>query len=316
MYGEVVHEVLELSGYQFPQIAQDYWMVRGLYGIARNLPADGWLRAGLTPKQVRKGVSPERAKRVGRWAFAGGTSLTAAWKVVERYSEDIDSNLFVAGQSTSKNATRQARRRVLQWVSGQTGAERISMGSGAVRIARFAVPDSEIAFAADATALPPDPEGELVSGCRVDSIIGRTLPELLDDYPELGGFRLPCVVPQFTAANKLDALHRRNAHERWDALSGRVRDILDLSSIADSRHADATRSSVPSLVDRMEGGFGPQAERPENGYGSSDLYAPGSPGYERLRGAWHHALPAMLPGRAGLPDFDASMAKARTLDLV
>jgi hypothetical protein len=46
MYGEVVHEVLELSGYQFPQIAQDYWMVRGLYGIARNLPADGWLRAG------------------------------------------------------------------------------------------------------------------------------------------------------------------------------------------------------------------------------------------------------------------------------
>lgn len=35
---------------------------------------------------------------MGRWVFGGGTSLSAAWQITPRYSQDIDGILFVEGE--------------------------------------------------------------------------------------------------------------------------------------------------------------------------------------------------------------------------
>ncbi len=312
---EVLEETSSVSGYPPLRVEHDYWMVRGLFGISNNLPSDGWLLAGLTPKQIRQGAGPSERHRVARWAFAGGTSLTAAWGLVERFSEDVDANLFVADQDVAKNAVRQAVRTTMRWISEETGAERISQGNGAMRVSRFNIPGTHITFTADGVDHSPDPGGDRVEICRVDSIIGRAIPELLRSHPELGGFELPTVVPQFTAANKLDALHRRHANHNWEGLAYRVRDVLDLRSIADSRFAGKVRTQVPGLVDHMRKGFGPQAQRPDGGYGSSTLYDPHTRGYETLRVAYHENLPALMPSQSPLPDFDESMEKIRTLDL-
>ena len=52
---------------------------------------------------------------------------------------------------------------------------------------------------------------------EIDSVTVRSLiarysdGELEQEFPELGGFAMPCVREAYTAINKLDALHRRAA---------------------------------------------------------------------------------------------------------
>lgn len=274
-------------------------MVRGLYGISRQLPPEGWLLAELTAKQIRRASSPDALdRRIARWVFSGGTSLTAAWGLVDRFSEDIDANLFAANDHISNNAVLQVARKAARWISDETGATRESTGLGNIRRSQFTVPGSDIVFMGDAARHGPDPDGELLEVRRIRSIIARTVPELVDDYPELGGFLLPAVVPHFTAVNKLDALNRRNAHEDWRGLARRVRDVVDLAGIAGSHFADDVRNNVEDFVGRMTEGFGGQAPRPDSGYGSSSLYVPETPGYETLREAYSRFVPRLLPVHA------------------
>jgi len=175
-------------------------------------------------------------------------------------------------------------------------------------------PDGTL-FGLDSAVLDPDPDGELIQTREICSIIGRYLPELIASYPELGGFRLPAVIPAFTAVNKLDALHRRNAAGSNPVLARRIRDVLDLGAIANSEHADDVRQNVADLVPRMTIGAGHKEPRPETGYGSSTLYQPHSAGYEALRHAYYSRLPDLVPSGYQLPDFDEMMAAIRDLDL-
>ena len=74
--------------------------------------------------------------------------------------------------------------------------------------------------------------------CRVRSIIGHCLPELMEDYPELEGFDLPTVAVPFTAVNKLNALHRRAATlDTLTELAARIQDVHDLGAVAANEHA-------------------------------------------------------------------------------
>ena len=309
----IIHEATMASGYSDDMIRHDYWMVRCLYGISQHLPPDGWLRQTPDRKAARRGLTRAAMPPVARWAFAGGTSLTAAWGVIERFSEDIDSNLFKALGNESKNSLSVARRLVMDWGSDHIGATRGTLGTGDIRISTLTAPNGPT-FKTDAVIHGPDPGEDLTARCRVQSIIARHLPELAGDYPELGGFELPVVVVPFTAVNKLDALHRRAAGGSLAALALRVRDVCDLGHIAASEHADETRRQVPDLVSKMIGGRGHQEPRPEAGYGSADLYRPGSAPYEHLRDAYHTALPKILPAAARLDPFDEVMDRIAGLD--
>ena len=314
-FNDVIADGVRVSGYPQEQLLHDYWMVRCLYGIAQRLPADARMRRTPGPKAARKGLTHADMPEVGRWAFAGGTSLTAAWQIVERFSEDIDGNLFRASDDVSRNSLRTARRAIGAWGTRETRAHRTSVGTGNVRISKLAVPGGPT-FSMDTVLHGPDPAETLTTRRRIRSIIARHLPDLTDQHPELGGFELPVVVVPFTATNKLDALHRRAADNDYVGLSLRARDVYDLGAIARSEHADETRHRVPELVSRMTAGQGHQEPRPDNGYGSADLYRRGSNAYETLREAYHSPyMSAILPAEAVLPDFDQTMNDISELDL-
>ena len=302
------------SGYPQAKIIQDYWLVRYLYGISSRLPPDGWLRKTPNSKAARKGLTELDMSPVARWAFAGGTSLTAAWGIVERYSEDVDTNLFLADtHAVSKSSLVVARSRVAEWGTRHMGARRYSQGGGKIRISTVTAPDGTT-FDTDAVVCAPDPDGMLTERRQVRSIIGRYLPALVDDYPELGGFELPVVVVPFTAVNKLDALYRRANNGDLAELVKRVRDVHDLGAIALSEHKDETRRLIPELASKMTVTFGPPLPRPESGYGACDPFRPGREPYERLRDAYHEMLPELLPAGTELLEYDEVMRQIAGLD--
>lgn len=57
-------------------------------------------------------------RRIGVCGFGGGTALSAAWRITERYSEDIDGLLFLDDLDLSKNAIEKACGQVAHAVCG------------------------------------------------------------------------------------------------------------------------------------------------------------------------------------------------------
>ncbi len=318
-FDPVLIEVASSSGYERELVNDDYWLIRGLYGIARELAGDDQIRLGPSPADVRRaerqGTTPLGAV-VGHWGFAGGTSLTAAWQLAERFSSDVDYFLYAASEQVSRKALKKARQRVATWVTEEVGGTRSSAGSGDIRISQIVTPDGR-RFKLDGVNQPPDLSGSMTEWRPVQSIIARCLPELQSEHPELGGFSLPVVVVPITAVNKLDALHRRAVVEgsRGRRLAFRVRDVFDLAAIARSKYADETRNRIPELAVQMMVPSGRHHEpRPASGYGSTDLFRPGSLAYEALRVAYETEMPDYLPSGAPLPDFADSMKAIRDLD--
>ncbi len=315
---QLLQATVEKTGYRLRQVLQDYWMVRCLYGIHQGLPKDGLLRPTPSAKDLKVGRGTADLPPIGAWAFGGGTSLTAGWRVVERYSEDVDGCLFLVRTDVSKNAQLTSRRFVAQLASEEIGAERTSIGHGQLRVSRLKLATAGVEFKLDTVVFPPCPLPDLITWLPVMSIIGRCNPDAIRRFPELGGFRLPVVSVSLTAANKLEALHRRFERNDQRGLSNRVRDVFDLASIAISEHAEAARRQIPEVAEWLATTDAKFVPRPPGGYGSSELYQPGSQAYEALRDRYLNLIANVVPSRlaASAPlDFDAAMATAASLDI-
>ncbi len=316
-YRRVIDVTAEETGYSLNQVAQDYWMIRSLYGICQGLPEDGLLRPTPTPQDLKAGRGPADLPPIGAWAFCGGTSLAAAWRVLERYSEDVDGCLFLSRIDVSSRAQRRSRSFVAQLASDEIGARRVSGGSEKVRVSRLNVTAAAVEFKMDTVDFPPCPLADLITWLPVMSIIARCNPDLIKRFPELGGFELPVVSVPMTATNKLEALHRRLRLNDPEQLADRIRDVLDLASIAVSEHAEEARRQIPEIAEWLATTDSRFVPRPANGYGSSELYQPRSEAYEALRDPYDALIEEMVPigSLAGdLVDFDAAMAAAASLD--
>ncbi len=302
---EVINEAAQKSGYFIEHIEADYWLIRGLYGIARSLPRDGWLRRGPTPRERRQGLS---AAKIGQWLFAGGTSLSAAWRVTERFSSDVDYCVFVGNAMLSKKAGMKIRQRIAGWATTEVNGTRTSAGKRAVRLSRI-TPRGGVGFKLDGVIEPTMVPSQTL--LTVKSMIARYLPEVVDSYPELGGFKVPVLPVSITAINKLDALHRR---AELGGLADRVRDVYDLAAIAQSEHADEVRTIVDEWAERESAFQRRPVLRPRDGYGSARLYDPTSAEYRVLSTAYKSSIPDLLPHDTPIPDFGASMRAIRELD--
>ena len=96
-FAAATKQIAEATELSHEQVIHDYWLVRSLYALSRHMPEDGVLR--------RSG---------GQWAFGGGTSLTAAWRFVRRYSEDIDGVLLRGGRLASVGEAERSQPRVFR----------------------------------------------------------------------------------------------------------------------------------------------------------------------------------------------------------
>ncbi len=298
-----VRSAADAVGLPERQVVHDYWLVRALHGLLDVLPADGEV---LMPAQKAR----HSDRRVGRWAFGGGTSLTAAWRVVERYSEDIDGNLF-ADEQMSPSAFAAVHRRISSAMCEAVEANDHETLGRNVRTTTVDL-EGHPGFLRVETALE-GPDDGLVVAQEVNSLIAvHSGMDLTGRYSEVGGFRIPCVRPEWTAVNKLDAMHRRSVTGDLEGLADRGRDLYDLWALAGSEHATVIRERTSELWERAASGTRTPVPRPDGGYGQSPALEFGSAANDALREGFRNAVALTVWGQ--VPTFEDAVESARFLD--
>lgn len=182
-----VSAVSEAAGLPEETVAHDYWIVRALHGIHSAIPANGEII--LPPVKKHQ---PERF--IGHWAFGGGTSLTAAWGIVERYSEDIDGLLFLEDAALSKSSIEKACDVVARVACDASEAVNHETKGPDVKSTTIDL-DGHPGYLKIETALQRGVPN-VAEPHTVRSLIAMHSDEdLTKEFPELGGFSIPCVRP-------------------------------------------------------------------------------------------------------------------------
>jgi len=171
-------------------------------------------------------------------AFSGGTSLSSAWQLIHRFSEDIDFKVALEGATRKEiDVKRRAfREEVVKRLTAagfaMDGEPMIGNGSRFFRVSfqygpRFPEaggirPGLQVEVTFTGPALTPQPR-------PVQSLLGRSLKEA----PDIEA--LPCVDPVETAADKVSALAWRTARRKRGAETDDpavVRHLHDLAALA------------------------------------------------------------------------------------
>ena len=304
-FEHAVFETSAATGLPRASVAHDYWIVRALHGIHGAMPADGEIVFPPVKRHL-----PER--RIGKWAFGGGTSLTAAWAICDRYSEDLDGLLFLGNADVSRNAVEKACGNVARAACEACEAVHHETHGRMVKRTKMDLA-GHLDYVKLETVVQRGPEPE-TAPVTIRSLIGRYSGDNLEqEFPELGGFSLPCVRPAYTAVNKLDALHRRAARGDLPGLTARGRDIYDLWAIAQHpAHADEVRASAASLWEIIAGQIREPVERPFGGYARSPAFRFGGEECAALETGYVNAVEATVWGAA--PCFEDAVGAAASLD--
>lgn len=104
-FRSLADEVRSAYGIPYRNIARDYWLTACLHGIACAAGPDGLINK-------RRGSAQEP---LARCAFAGGTSLVSAWRITERYSEDLDVLALILDEGASATARKKPLSVVAKW---------------------------------------------------------------------------------------------------------------------------------------------------------------------------------------------------------
>lgn len=307
-FGQAVADVAGKLDLLEENVAHDYWIVRGLHGIHQSLDARGEIV--FPPIKPR---SPER--RIGAWGFAGGTALSAAWRITQRYSEDIDGLLLLDNPDLSRNVVEKACGQVARAVCAACESVRHETHGRMVKVTKIDL-EGHPEYLKMETVPQLGLDAAVIEPRVVHSFIGmhaHAHDDLLEEFPELGGFAVPCVHPKIAAVNKLDALHRRAERGDLRGLFMRGRDLYDLWAIAQHPdHADEVRNSVAGLWEAAAGQLRDAVERPDGGYARSPVFRPGTESSEALRAGYTQAVDTTVWGRT--PQFEDAIEAARTLD--
>lgn len=187
-----------------------------------------------------------------RPAFSGGTSLSMAWGLIKRFSEDIDFKIAMpaAGSSLARTQRRDYREKILESLSKAdlTLMKPPSVGNES----QFVTAD--FAYASELSAAPglrPHLRIELSFQPPVLASIERPIQSLLSraqrQAPEIQAF--PCIDPIETAADKLSALAWRVCTRQRGTANDDptiIRHLHDLAAL------EARASAAPAFLDVLQ----------------------------------------------------------------
>jgi predicted nucleotidyltransferase component of viral defense system len=219
--------------------------------------------------------------------FKGGTSLSKAFQLIERFSEDID--LLVVTTVTGK-ALKRALRGVADQVSADLGIghDQEAEGRGYLN-ARFVYSTvNPASFLTSGVLLEMGSRGGPAPNevCTVGSLMSETAadvdPTAERDFADLTRFDVTVLAPERTLAEKLASLHHRATVNDLDALRRGARHLYDVALVLRServRSALAAGQMAELMVDidaRSEAAGWPFSPRPEAGFAASPVFAPNS----------------------------------------
>lgn len=308
-FSSLVMAAQTATGLLRERLVKDYWLTACLYHISQ-----AGAPHAMRVYREQKGQLEESAVCL----FTGGTALVSAWGITKRYSEDLD---FLAVDLTgagAKAALKRARSQIAKWLStplGQSELPNSQDDDNRKGYRKISIPVGDEPDYLKAEIASEYLGDDLLESRSVISLMGRFATDhQFTQYPELGGFELLCTKPAYTAANKLDALHRRAAKGHFRGLAARIRDLYDLAMIAGSEHADDSRRRMPDLAESAAHSFGKGDEsvpRPAKGYANSIMFRKGSEAHDSLEAAYP-TLANFVWG--DLPLFGKALELAASLD--
>ena len=211
-FKEIIALAAEHFGYEQSHVEKDYWVSKILRDISMSEYAD-------------------------KTYFKGGTSLSKAYGLIERFSEDLDLFVFTGDKGASKQAEKTLNKKLSKYIAelnsdiykedlSETGGnyrklyfsyDNVFQGVGLkehleVEIKSCDLPDKKLMF------YPADKR-----------IIGQE--ELISTYG-LGSFETQCINPRKTICDKVSRLVKLSYNEDAAALLAKhIRDVYDLSAL-------------------------------------------------------------------------------------
>lgn len=221
----------------------------------------------------------------GGVVFKGGTSLSKAYGIIERFSEDVD--LLVVTDLGGN-----ALKRLLRSIAGQVtadlhaGHERETEGRGFLN-ARFAYPAAAGApFLTSGVLLEmgsrggPAPNETRTVRSLMSEVAEQIDPSARSDYADLAAFDVTVLAPERTLAEKMAFLHHRSTTGDLDALRRGARHLYDVTLLLRSERVrqGLVHGEMATLMQdidaRSEAAGWPFTPRPEAGFAASVAFNP------------------------------------------
>lgn len=306
-----VHRAMAHFGLNESQIRQDYWLVRSLCEIVDI--------AG--PRTVLR--HPYTDSPVGSLVFGGGTAVTAAWDVAERYSEDIDLMLQLHAGAKRRHV-RATLKSVAVALTLRIGG-RLHVRSADNRHMFFSIMTRDnTGVRVDITTKDLTDPVLMIPHKTPVSLIGRLGgPDLADEFPELGRSRthpsatsIPTISPISTAMDKLLAQAHLSLSNNVKGMQARARDLYDLASIASNLPSagNIIRRDGPRLlaVSHSWRANADGSRRPDGGFSAVPSFTLGTTHNRLLADAYNEVTERIVWGRR--IKFEDAVRLALTLD--
>jgi predicted nucleotidyltransferase component of viral defense system len=269
-------------------------------GLLRESPAEFEALRDATSERLsvdRGAVEKDYwATEVLRWAcardhgsdgvvFKGGTSLSKAFRLIERFSEDID--LLVVTTVTG-NPLKRTLRGLAEQVSIDLGIEheREAEGRGYLN-ARFVYPTAQaFPFLTSGVLLEmgsrggPTPNEIRAVGSLMSDTASMIDPSAIDDFADLTTFDVTVLAPERTLAEKLAFLHHHATVGDIDALRRGARHLYDVTQVLRAervQRALANGEMAELIIDvdaRSEAAGWSFTRRPDEGFAASPVFDP------------------------------------------
>lgn len=293
-FQEAVNDAVDHYGISRQLIVSDYWLVRTLHAWATRVGYEA------LPRRYPDPSLPKSDQSVGRIVFGGGTSLSAAWGITHRWSQDIDFVLDSSGKAPPRQL-RHACKKAFEETSAQLGTTyRATEDTPSHCFAVFNEHDRDLRSSIDVAFHPLDNPTLWTQERPVMSLIGRMQNEsTLEAYPELGGFDFATLGPGTTAMNKLLAQTEVCRSGNLALISERARDVYDLARIAIARdqfEGHIGRDSKALL--HIAEGWIPSSDRkrPTNGFASLASFDASTSEYRALADGYETVMNEMVWG--------------------
>ena len=293
MFREIVNHASEHYDLDAELITSDYWLIRTLHA---------WRDAvggGPVSRRYPNPALSEAGNRVGRFVFGGGTSLSAAWGITQRWSEDLDLTLSPAEGTTARHFRQACQQAFGATALSLSGTHSITDKGPSHCFASF-LRDQQVISRIDVTSKPIDSAPVWTQRETVMSMIGGACDDaMLEAHPELGGFEVETLGPGTTAMNKLLAQTQTCGSGDMEYIRERARDVYDLACIARDRgrfEGHIGRDSKALL--HLSESWLPQGnrKRPPEGFASLRSFDPETREYEALARGYDDVINGMVWG--------------------
>lgn len=212
--------------------------------------------------------------------FKGGTSLSKAHGIIERFSEDID--VLVVCQQTG-HALKRLLRAIADRASNDLGVKNLKENEGTGFLnARYSYPVKRVVGFLNPGVLlemgsrgGSSPNEQLPIRSMMSQVAGETDRTAVEDYADLAVFQVTVLAPERTLAEKLAFLHCRSTVGDHDALRRGARHLYDSAMLLRCDRvtgALADGGIVDLMVDidqRSKAAGWPFTPRPESGFATS-----------------------------------------------